>query len=118
MPRLHIHRSPGRCHYGSYPTDGHGNDNFGSPVRMHNASTTTYDYGCNTEIHRLIRIATDDAGSYPWLILYQIRECVTWALANNFSVQAYITHLVLPRVVIRNLNPWPHSMYFIRLTTS
>ena len=47
---------------------------------MHNASTATYDYGCNTEIYGLIRIATDDAGSYPWLILRQIRECVTWAL--------------------------------------
>ena len=40
-------------------------------------STTTYDYGCNTEKLLLIRIATDDAGSYPWLILRQIRECVT-----------------------------------------
>ena len=42
-------------------------------------STSTYDYGCNTEIYELIRIATDDAGSYPWLILRKIRECVTWA---------------------------------------
>ena len=60
VPRSHIHGSPH------------------SPIWMHNASTTTYDYGCNTEIYRLIRIATDDAGSYPWLILRQIRECVTW----------------------------------------
>ena len=60
--------------------DDHGNDNFRSPIRMHNASTTTYDYRCNTEVYGLIRIATDDAGSYPWLILRQIRECVTWAL--------------------------------------
>ena len=42
-------------------------------------STSTYDYGCNTEIYRLIRIAMDDAESYPWLILRPIRECVTWA---------------------------------------
>ena len=52
----------------------------GSPIRMHNASTTTYDDECNTEIYGLIRIATDDAGSYLWPILHQIRECVTWAL--------------------------------------
>ena len=31
------------------------------------------------QVQILIRIATDDAGSYPWLILRQIRECVTWA---------------------------------------
>ena len=61
----------------SNPTDDPGNDNFRSPIRMHNASTTMYDYGCNTVIYRLIRIATDDAGSYPWLMLRQIRECVT-----------------------------------------
>ena len=48
--------------------DDPGNDNFRSPIRMHNASTTTYDYGCNTEIYGLIRIAMDDAGSYPWLM--------------------------------------------------
>ena len=80
MPRSHIHGSPRRFHYGSNPTDDPGNDNFRSPIRMRNASTTTYDYGCNKEIYRLIRIATDDAGSYPGLILRQIRECVTWAL--------------------------------------
>ena len=45
---------------------------------MFKLSTTTYDYGCNTEIYGLIRIATDDAGSYPWLFQRQIRECVTW----------------------------------------
>ena len=83
MPRSHIHGSPRRFHYGSNPTDDPGNDNFRSQIRMHNASTTTYDYGCNTEIYGLIRIATDDAGLYPWLILRQIRECVTWALGNN-----------------------------------
>ena len=82
MPRSHIHGSPRRFHYGSKPTDDQGNDNFCSPIQMHNASITTYDYGCNTEIYGLIRIATDDAGSYPWLILRQIRECVTWALTK------------------------------------
>ena len=82
MPRSHIHGSPRRFRYGSNPTDDPGNDNFRSPIRMHNASTTTYDYGCNTEIYGLIRIATDDAGSYPWLILRPISECVTWALQN------------------------------------
>ena len=80
MPRSHIHGSPRRFHYGSNPTDDPGNDNFLSPIQMHNASTTAYDYGCNTEIYGLIRIATDDAGSYQWLILRQIRECVTGAL--------------------------------------
>ena len=56
--------------------DDPGKVNFRSPIRMHNASTTTYDYGYNTEIYMygLIRIATDDAGSYPCLILRQIRE--------------------------------------------
>ena len=63
MPRSHIHGSPRRFHYGSTPTADPGNDNFRNLIRMHNASTTTYDYGCNTEIYRLIRIATDDAGS-------------------------------------------------------
>ena len=80
MPRSHIHGSPRRFHYGSNPMDDRGNDNFRSPIRMHNASTTTYDYGCNTEIYGLIWITTDNAGSYPWLILRQNRECVTWAL--------------------------------------
>ena len=69
IPRSHIHGSPRRFHYGSNPTDDPGYDNFRSPMQMHYASTTTYDYGCNTEIYGLIRIATDDAGSYPWLIL-------------------------------------------------
>ena len=64
------------------PTDDPRNDNFRSPILMHNAITTTYDYGYNTDIYGLIRIATDDAGSYPWLILRQIRECVTWALGT------------------------------------
>ena len=82
MPRSHIHGSPRRFHYGSNPTNDPGNYNFRSPIRMHNANTTTYDKGCNTEIYGLIRIAKDDAGSYPWLILCQIRECVTWALRH------------------------------------
>ena len=56
-----------------------GNDNFRSPIGMHNASTTKYNYGCNKEIYRLIGIVTNDAVWYPWLILRQIRECVTWA---------------------------------------
>ena len=84
MPRSHIHDPPRRFHYGSNPTDDPGNDNFGSPIWMHYASTTTYVYGCNTEIYGLIRIVTDDAGSYPWLILRQILECVTWALNRKF----------------------------------
>ena len=83
MPRSHIQGSPRRFHYGSNLTDDPGNNNFRSAMRMHNASTTTYDYGCNTEIYGLIRIATDDAGSYLWLILRQIRECVTWALVSD-----------------------------------
>ena len=66
--------------------DDPGNDNFPSLIRMHNASTTMYDHGCNTEIYRLIRNATDDAGSYPWLILRQIRECVTWALGTICTI--------------------------------
>ena len=41
---------------------------------------TTYDYGCNTESYRLIRIATNDGGLYPWLIRLPVHECVTWAL--------------------------------------
>ena len=79
MPRSHIHGSPRRFQYGSNLTDDPGNNNFHIPIRMHIASTTTYDYGYNTETCGLIRIATDDAGSYPLLILRQIRECVTWA---------------------------------------
>ena len=79
MPRSHIHGSPRLFHYGSNLTDDPENDNFLSPMRMHNASTTTYDYGCNTEIYRLKQIAMDDAGSYPWLILRQIRKFVTMA---------------------------------------
>ena len=63
MPRSHIHGLPRWFHYGSNPTDDPGNANFRSPNWMHNASTTTYDYGCNTEIYGLIRIATDDASN-------------------------------------------------------
>ena len=78
----HIHGSLRRFHYRSNPTDDPGNDKFRSLMRMHNASTTRYDYGCNTEIYGLILVATDYAGSYRWLILRQIRECVTWALSK------------------------------------
>ena len=56
MPRSHIYGSPRRFHYGSNPTDDPGNDNFRSTIGMHNASTTRYDYGCNTEIYGLIWI--------------------------------------------------------------
>ena len=59
-----------------------GNDNVRSWIQMYNANTTMHDYGCNTG---LIRIATDNAGLYPWLILRQIRECVTWALKSCFN---------------------------------
>ena len=74
------------------------------------ASTTTFDYGCNTEIYRLIQIATDDAGSYPWLILRQIRECVTWALKTGISIKdtisryltsAYDSRLVFIMVMLK-----------------
>ena len=41
-----------------------------------------YDYGYNTESYGPIRIAMNDAGLYPWLIRRQVRECVTWAIAN------------------------------------
>ena len=43
-------------------------------------STTTYDYGCNTESYGPIQIATNDAGLYLWLIRRPVRECVIWAL--------------------------------------
>ena len=42
-------------------------------------STTTYDYGCNTESYGPIRIATN---VHPWLIRRSVRECVTWALCK------------------------------------
>ena len=93
MPRSHIHGSPRRFYYGSNPTEDPGNDNVRSPIQMHNASTTTYDYGCNTEIHGLKQIATDDAGLYPWLILRQIREYVTWALMS-FKKELRNTHII------------------------
>ena len=96
MPRSHIHGSPRRFHYGSNTTDVPGNDNFRSPIRMHNASATTYDYGCNTKINGLIRITTDDAGSYPWLILRQFRKCVTWALKSRiFACMAFYASIPL-----------------------
>ena len=91
MPRSHIHGSPRRFHYGLNPTDDPENDNVRSPIRVLYASTTTFDNGCNTEIYRLIRISTDDAGSYPWLILRQIRECVTWALKAGISIKDTIS---------------------------
>ena len=43
-------------------------------------STTTYDYGCNTENYWPILIATNDAGVYQWLIRRPVHEYVTWAL--------------------------------------
>ena len=30
-----------------------------------------------------MRIATNDAGLYPWLIRRPVRECVTWALSSE-----------------------------------
>ena len=99
MPRSHTHGSPRRFHYGSSPTDDTGNDSFRSPIRVHNASTTTYDYGYNTEVYGLIRIATDDAGSYPWLILRQIRECVTWPLEPLYPYQAHYIHGLVSNTV-------------------
>ena len=44
------------------------------------------------EIYGPIRIAKNDAGSYPWLIRRPIRECVTWAL-------------VLPRALVSSAQP-------------
>ena len=43
MPRLHIHGSPRRFHYGSNLTDDHGNANFRSLIRMHNVVATGLD---------------------------------------------------------------------------
>ena len=43
-------------------------------------STTTYDYGFNTESFGPIRIATN---VHPWLIRRPVRECVTWALGSH-----------------------------------
>ena len=84
MPRSHTYGSPCRFYYGLNLTDGPGNAYFRSRIRMHYIyvclSTTTYDNGCNTESHGPIRIATNDAGLYPWLIRRPVRECVTWAL--------------------------------------
>ena len=85
MPRSHIHVSPRRFFYRLNLTDEPGNANFRSPIRMHYIRMIkyyyiTYDYGCNTESYGPIRIATNDAGLYPWLIRRPVRECVTWAL--------------------------------------
>ena len=49
-------------------------------------STTTDDYGCNTEIYGPIRTTMNDAGSYPWLFRRPDRECVTWVLENSFTI--------------------------------
>ena len=55
-----------------------------------------YDYGCNTESYGPIRIATNDAGLYPWLIRRPVRECVTWAYAISSNViESYIRGPVL-----------------------
>ena len=89
MPRSHIHGLPRRFHYGSNHTDDPGIDHYRSPIRMHNASTTTYDYGCNTETYRLIRIATVEAGSYPWLILRQIRDMCDLGLKVGDMTMSY-----------------------------
>ena len=109
MPRSHIHGSPRRFQYVSKPTDDPGNDNFRCPIRMHNASTTTYDYGLNTEIYGLIRIATYDAGSYPWLLPRQIRECVTWALRSPagkwLTFYAQVTHSRIGRRIRHGYDP-------------
>ena len=50
MPRSHIHGSPRRFHYGSNPTDDHGNDNF--LVR----------YECTMQV--LLRMITDAIRKY------------------------------------------------------
>ena len=42
-------------------------------LKGENQSTTTYDYGCNTENYGTIRIATNDAGLYPLLIRRPVR---------------------------------------------
>ena len=57
-------------------------------------STTTYDYGCNTESYWPIRIDTNDAGVYPWLIRHTVRECVTWALYRFFFIQSPHTQAI------------------------
>ena len=85
MPRSHIHGSPRRYLYGLNLTDDPGNANFRSPIRMHYIRMIKYYYGCYTESYGPIRIATNDAGLYPWLILRPVRECVTWAL-TKFSM--------------------------------
>ena len=82
MPRSHIHGSPRRFYYGLNPTDGPGNANFRSPIRMHYIRTTTYDYGCNTESYGPIRIATN---VHPVLIRRPVRECVTWAQSRPYQ---------------------------------
>ena len=76
MPRSHIHGSPRRFYYGLNLTDDLGNANF---RESDTDALYTYDYGCNTESYGPIRIATNDAGLYPWLIRRLVRECVTWA---------------------------------------
>ena len=35
----------------------------------------------------------DYAGSYPWLILRQIRECVTWALCSSELITIFSSSL-------------------------
>ena len=79
MPRSHIHGAPRRFYYGLKLTDDPGNANrYGCTIYAW-LSTTTYDCGCNTESYGPIRIATNDAELYPWLIRRPVRECVTWA---------------------------------------
>ena len=57
-------------------------------------STTTYDYGCNTESYGPIRIATN---VHPWLIRRPVRECVTWALP---SLNKVVTYLVSSQMLL------------------
>ena len=80
MPRSYIHGSPRRFHYGLNLTDDPGNANFRSLIRMQSVVATGLDYGCNTESYGPVQIATNDTGSYPWLIRLSLREYVTWAL--------------------------------------
>ena len=74
MPRSHIQGSPRRFHYGLNLTDDRGN-----AISVVSVVAKGYDYGCNTESYGPVHIATNDAGSYPWLIRRSIRESVTWA---------------------------------------
>ena len=71
MPRSRIHGSPRRFHYGLILTDGPGNANFRSLMRMHSGVATGFDVSTkdkvgkepfgdtsDTDSHRLIRNAS------------------------------------------------------------